>query len=98
LANSDQLFPANNAPGMIEGYDNKNIELRRSEIRPRLDFQRSITDFVWFGVQAGYMINYSFNVDSDNFYRSFGSDRPFVMENSVTSAPYFQVSINLVSP
>lgn len=98
LANSDQLFPANDTPGMIEGYDNKNIELRRSEIRPRLDFQRALTDFVWVGVQAGYMINYSFNVDSDNFYRSFGSDRPFVMENSVTSAPYFQVSINLVSP
>jgi hypothetical protein len=98
LSNEDQLFPANSTAGMIDDYDNKTIELRRSEIRPRLDFQQAITDFIWFGVQAGYIVNYSFNVDSGNFYRGFGSDRPFVMENNVTSAPYFQVSINLVSP
>jgi hypothetical protein len=98
LANTDNLFPANGTAGMVEDYDNQKIELRRSEIRPRLDFQRAITDFIWFGVQAGYIVNYSFNVDSGNFYRGVGSDRPFVMENGVTSAPYFQVSINLVSP
>jgi hypothetical protein len=98
LANADGLFPTNTTPGMVENYDNQKIELRRSEIRPRLDFQQALTDFIWVGVQAGYIINYSFNVDSGNFYRGFGSDRPFVMENGVTSAPYFQVSINLVSP
>jgi len=98
LANKDQLFPANGTNGMVDNYDNQKIELRRSEIRPRLDFQRGITDFIWFGVQAGYIVNYNYNVDSGNFYRGFGSDRPFVMENGVTSAPYFQVSINLVSP
>jgi len=98
LANTDQLFPDNGTSGMIEGYDNKTIELRRSEIRPRLDFQRAITDFIWVGLQAGYIVNYSYNLDSGNFYRGLGSDRPFVMENDVTSAPYFQVSINLVSP
>jgi hypothetical protein len=98
LSNSDQLFPTNDATGMVEGYDNSKIELRRSEIRTRLDFQRALSDFIWVGFQAGYIINYGFNVDSGNFYRGFGSDRPFVMENSVSSAPYFQVSINLVSP
>lgn len=98
LANIDQLFPENNASNMVEDYDKEKIELRRSEIRPRLDFQRSITDFIWISAQAGYLINYSYNVDSGNFYRGLGSDRPFVMENSVSSAPYFQFSINLVSP
>jgi len=98
LANTDNLFPANGTLGMVEDYNNQKIELRRSEIRPRLDFQRAITDFIWFGVQAGYIVNYKYNVDSGNFYRGFGSDRPFVMLNDVTSAPYFQVSINLVSP
>jgi hypothetical protein len=98
LSNEDQAFPSNTATGMVEGYDNEKIELRRSEIRPRLEFQRALTDFIWVSAQAGYIINYSFNVDSGNFYRGFGSDRPFVMENSVTSAPYFQFSINLVSP
>jgi hypothetical protein len=98
LSNIDKLFPENSAPNMVNDYDNSRIELRRSEIRPRLDFQRAITDFIWVGAQAGYLINYGFNVDSGNFYRGFGSDRPFVMENIVNSAPYFQVSINLVSP
>lgn len=98
LANEDNLLPMNGTAGMIEDYDNRKIELRRSEIRPRIDFQRAITDFIWFGVQAGYIVNYSFNVDSGNFYRGFGSSKPFVMENNVTSAPFFQVSINLVSP
>jgi hypothetical protein len=98
LSNIDKLFPENSAPNMVNDYDNSRIELRRSEIRPRLDFQRAITDFIWVGAQAGYLINYSFNVDSGNFYRGIGSDRPFVMENIVNSAPYFQVSINLVSP
>jgi hypothetical protein len=98
LSNKDQLFPSNDATGMVADYDNSKIELRRSEIRTRLDFQRALSDFIWVGLQAGYIINYGFNVDSGNFYRGFGSDRPFVMENSVTSAPYVQVSINLVSP
>ncbi|MEN9302774.1 MAG: hypothetical protein RL264_1203 [Bacteroidota bacterium] len=98
LANSDNLFPSNGSAGMEADYDNQKIELRRSEIRPRLDFQQAITDFIWVGVQAGYIVNYNFNVDSGNFYRGFGSSRPFVMENSVTSAPYFQISLNLVSP
>lgn len=98
LANSDNLFPSNGSAGMEADYDNQKIELRRSEIRPRLDFQQAITDFIWVGVQAGYIVNYNFNVDSGNFYRGFGSSRPFIMENSVTSAPYFQISLNLVSP
>jgi len=98
LANSDGLFPNNGTTGMVDDYDNKKIELRRSEIRPRIDFQRAITDFVWFNVQAGYIVNYNYNVDSGNFYRGFGSSKPFVMENNVTSAPYFQIGINIVSP
>lgn len=98
LGNADGLFPANETPGMLEGYNNKKLELRRSEIRLRLDFQRAITDFIWVGLQAGYIVNYNYNVDSGNFYRGFGSDRPYIMENSVKSAPYFQVSLNLVSP
>ena len=98
LSNANGQFPANETAGMIQDYDSKLMELRRSEIRLRLDFQRAITSFIWVGVQAGYIINYNFNVDSDNFYRGFGSSRPFVMENSVTSAPYFQVSLNFVSP
>ncbi len=98
LSNENGLFPISIPNTPVDNYDNQKIELRRSEIRLRLDFQQAITDFIWFGVQAGYIINYSFNVDSGNFYRGPGSTKPFVMENTVSSAPYFQISINLVSP
>jgi len=98
LSNKEEQFPLNDATGMVTDYDNRKIELRRSEIRTRVDFQRALSDFIWVGMQAGYIINYSFNVDSGNFYRGIGSNRPFVMENSVSNTPYFQISINLVSP
>jgi hypothetical protein len=98
LNNRSNAFPTTGSAGMLTDYDENNLELRRSEIRLRLDFQRSITSFIWVGVQAGYIVNYRYNVDSGNAYRSFGSDRPYVMVNSVSSAPYFQVSLNLVSP
>jgi hypothetical protein len=99
LANRDGLFPTGTTTvGDVTDYNSDLLELRRSEIRLRLDFQRAITDFIWISAQAGYIINYNFNLDSGNFYRGFGSDRPMLMENDVTSAPYFQLTLNLVSP
>jgi hypothetical protein len=99
LANRNNYFPPTGTTvGDVTDYRDDNLELRRSEIRLRLDFQKALTDFIWISAQAGYIVNYKYNVDSGNFYRGFGSDRPMVMENNVTSAPYFQVTLNLVSP
>lgn len=98
LANRNGYFPASGALGEVTDYKDSNIELRRSEIRLRLDFQRALSDFIWISAQAGYIVNYRYNVDSGNFYRGPGSSGPFVMENDVTSAPYFQLTLNLVSP
>lgn len=99
LANRYNYFPPTGSKvGAVENYQGDNLELRRSEIRLRLDFQRALSDFIWISAQAGYIVNYKFNVDSGNFYRGFGSSAPMVMENDVTGAPYFQISLNLVSP
>jgi hypothetical protein len=98
LANVNERYPANGAVGMIEGYDADNLEFRRSEIRFRLDYMKQLYEFIWVSVQAGYIYAYRFNVDSGNDFRSFGSDMPYVMENEMTAAPYFQFTINLVSP
>jgi hypothetical protein len=98
LANVDNRYPAQNAPGMIAGYDPNNIEFRRSEIRFRLDYMKAITDFIWISAQVGYIHAYRFNVDSGNDFRPFGSDMPYVMENRMGGAPYFQITLNLVSP
>lgn len=98
LSNRDGNFPGNNAENMIQDYNDQELELRRSEIRLRLDFQRALTSFIWVSAQAGYILNYRFDVDSGNFFRGFFGDQPYVMQNDVSGAPYFQVSINLVSP
>lgn len=85
-------------------YRDKGLEIRRSEVRLRLVYERSIKGFIWLSVQAGYRLNYRYNVDElpdgIDFYRGFGffDDRPFVMENKLTNPFYFNVSINLVSP
>jgi len=43
-------------------------------------------------------MNYSFNADEGNFFRGFFGSQPFVLENKLSPAPYFNVSLNLVSP
>lgn len=75
-----------------------NLELRRSEIRPRITYEFALSGFVWISVQAGYRINYSFDVDQGDILRIIGSDQAFYMDNKLTNPLYFQFSLNLVSP
>jgi hypothetical protein len=79
--------------GMVQ-----NPELRRSELRIRFTFERSLKDFVWLSAQAGLRYNWSVNVDDGDFFRGFTGTQPFVLENDLSNALYFNVSINLVSP
>lgn len=96
----DLGFPANDEPSLsnVENYDNSKIELRRSEIRLNLKYEKALTDFIWISAQAGYAINYRSDVDSGEFFRGFFRDIPYVQENDVAGVPYVQFSINLVSP
>jgi hypothetical protein len=83
-----------NTPGINYGK----LELKRSELRPRITYEFVLYKFIWLSVQAGYRINYRFNVDDGDFYRSTGSDKPYTFENSLNNAFYTNISINLVSP
>lgn len=78
------------------------LEIRRSELRVRLKYERQISGFVWLSAKAGYRHNYSFNVDraenGEDFFRGFFGDQPFVMENNLTNPLFFNISLNLVSP
>lgn len=80
-----------------------NLELRRSELRFRLDYQRQLKGFLWVGIQAGVIANYSFNVDSftatgnKEFFRGFFGDQTYVFKNGVSPVPYLNISLNLVS-
>jgi len=75
-----------------------NLELRRSEIRPRVTYEKALTDFIWISAQLGYRINYNFNIDQGDTFRLIGSDVPYYMDNTLTNTWYFQISLNLVSP
>jgi hypothetical protein len=74
-----------------------NPELRRSELRIRATFERSLKDFIWVSAQIGLRYNWSFNLDDGNISRGFGDDF-YALENSLSDAFYFNISINLVSP
>ncbi len=78
------------------------LELRKSELRFRLNYQRQITGFFWVSVQAGYRVMYSFNVDAvpegQDFFRGFFGDQAFAIENRTGNPLYANISINFVSP
>jgi len=73
------------------GY--KNLQLHRSEIRPRLTYEFSLYKFFWVSLQAGYRIGFRFNVDDVDY-----NAPPLIMENKLNGSYYFNVSLNLVSP
>ncbi len=79
----------------FSGVDN--LELRRSELRLRLTFERSIKDFIWVSLQAGLRYNARFHVDNKEFFRGFG-DQAYLFENTINNALYVNFSVNLVSP
>lgn len=81
-----------------QNFGVNDFELRRSELRFRFTYERSLHGFIWLSAQAGMRANYSFNADRGNFFRGFFGEQPFLMQNKLSPAPYFQVSLNLVSP
>ncbi len=83
--------------------DNRSLEIRRGEMRARLEYQRQLRGFVWVAIQVGYRHNWSFNSDylpddGQEFFRGFFGDQRYAMINTLTNALYFNLSFNLVSP
>lgn len=76
---------------------NTNLQLYRSELRPRLTYEFSLYNFIWLSVQAGYRIGYNFNVEDGDELKLL-SDKPYFMENNLKGSYFFNISINLVSP
>jgi len=82
---------------------NKELEIRRGELRFRFEYQRQLWGFIWGTVQAGYRYNYSFNADyiskdGSDFFRGFVGTQSYAMINKLGGALYFNVGIHLVSP
>ncbi|GAA4374907.1 DUF6268 family outer membrane beta-barrel protein [Hymenobacter koreensis] len=78
--------------GAVNGRD---LYLRRGELKPRITYERQLAGFVWLSAQAGLRYNWRFNA-FDN--QNPTGDDPERFTNDLANAPYFNVSINLVSP
>lgn len=69
--------------------------VRRSEIKPRLNYERQLSGFIWLAVQAGMSINWRYNVQATQ--NPATNEQP-LFTNTLRNAPYVNVSLNLVSP
>lgn len=83
--------------------EDQSLEIRRGELRARLEYQRQLGGFIWMALQVGYRYNYSFNADylpndGQEFFRGFFGDQRYAMLNTLTNALYVNLSVNLVSP
>ncbi|MCC5945570.1 MAG: hypothetical protein JJT94_11600 [Bernardetiaceae bacterium] len=74
-------------------FMNQDLELRKSEIRFRLNYDKSITDFIWFNVQGGVRIAYRYDLDA-----GAAPSEPTLLRNDVGLPFYFRFGINLMSP
>ena len=91
----------------LPGFDirDEDLEIRRGEIRVRAIYEFSLKNFIWMSVQAGYRINYRYDVDrlasGPDIYRAFGlidGTPAYAQMNVLTNPFYVNVSVNLVSP
>ena len=92
-----QSYHIQSTQGSASNYFNSNLntndwELRKSEFRVRLSWEKAITDFVWFNLQMGAVINYRYDIDeSANKSKSW-------LKNEIGTPLYFRFGIQLVSP
>lgn len=90
----------------MSGFDvrDEDLEIRRGEARVRFVYECSLKSFIWLSVQAGYRVNYRYDVDrlvdGVEIYRAFGllRDDAYAQMNGLGNPLYFNVSLNLVSP
>jgi Domain of unknown function (DUF6268) len=68
--------------------------LQRGEIKPRIMFEKKLVKFFWLSAQLGYRTNGRFNIV--NKYN--GKESNEIIINNWGGSPYFNVSINFVSP
>jgi len=91
----------------LPGFDlrDEDLEIRRGEIRVRAVYEFSLKNFIWMSIQAGYRINYRYDVDrlvsGPDIYRAFGlidGTPAYAQMNALTNPFYVNISVNLVSP
>jgi len=77
------------------------FEIRRGEIRPRIEWNRKLIGFFWLNAQVGSRLNYSFDADEleggRDFYRGFFGNQNFAAFSSLSNSFYGLIGISFVS-
>lgn len=92
-----QSYLLQNSPGSRDLFPTNDYELRKSEIRPRIELNKAITSFIRLNLQAGVAPAYRFNLDNDASAGTGFSEG----ERSIGSLGlpmYFRIGLNFVSP
>ncbi len=74
------------------GFPTDDLELRKSEIRTRVSWDKSLSDFIWLNLQAGVRVNYRFALDQN------AEANDALLDNTIGLPLYFRVGFSLVSP
>ena len=69
------------------------LELRETEVKFRLRWERELLSFLWLGAEAGYRYNYAF----DAFDRT-NSDREKIIDSQFNGAPYASLELFITPP
>ncbi len=97
VGNSYHIQNVRGTAADLSPYDD--LQLRRSEVKIRAIYERSLKNFIWVSVQGGLRYNYKFNLSEANGVRSGGLINDiFLLENTIGNPLYFNISLNLVSP
>lgn len=75
--------------------DNEALYLRRGELKPRINYQRQIKNFIWLSAQLGLRSNWRFNTFAN---QNPVKDEVILREDTIGNPLYFNFSLNLVSP
>lgn len=82
-------------------FNGNSLELRRGEIRPRIEWNRKLIGFFWLNAQLGSRLNYSFNLDELNegkeFFRGFFGKQEYGALSSLGTSLYGLIGISFVS-
>jgi len=69
------------------------LELRETEVKFRLRWERELLSFLWLGAEAGYRYNYAF----DAFDRT-NADREKIISSPLAGAPYGSLELFITPP
>jgi hypothetical protein len=71
----------------------RTLELRETEVKFRLRWERELLSFLWLGAEAGYRYNYAF----DAFDR-INADREKIIDSKFNGAPYASLELFITPP